>query len=410
MNNVSSSNSQKALVPELRFPEFSDGWESTKFADLFEFLSNNTLSRADLSDSGTVKNIHYGDVLIKFGDVVSAKDNTIPFIKDKAQLSKNTDYLKNGDIIIADTAEDDTVGKATEIQNISNESVVSGLHTIPCRAKERFASGFLGYYLNSSAYHSQLYPLMQGIKVTSISKGNISKTELKFPCVNEQGKIACMLSLIDKKIEAQKQMIDSLKLYKRGVENLYFSKKYNNHCRLKDILIERNEKSVKNNEHDVISSTKNGLFKQCDYFNKQASSEDTTGYKIIRLEQIVFSPQNLWMGNINYNDSYDIGIVSPSYKIFDINDGFDKYYIACLLKSSQAIKEYILASEQGASIVRRNLNMELFLQVAFFMPDLEEQIKISKHLKLLSNQLDNQEHTLKALLTMKQGLLQKMFI
>ncbi len=116
------------------------------------------------------------------------------------------------------------------------------------------------------------------------------------------------------------------------------------------------------------------------------------------------------MGNINYNDSYDIGIVSPSYKIFDINDGFDKYYIACLLKSSQAIKEYILASEQGASIVRRNLNMELFLQVAFFMPDLEEQIKISKHLKLLSNQLDNQEHTLKALLTMKQGLLQKMFI
>ena len=269
---------------------------------------------------------------------------------------------------------------------------------------------YFKYLICRDKFFTYVMSSAKGSKMPRGDKAFIMDMTISFPSINEQKKLVSMLMLIDTLISKQEKLVDEIKLYKRGVENLYFSKKYNNHCRLKDILIERNEKSVKNNEHDVISSTKNGLFKQCDYFNKQASSEDTTGYKIIRLEQIVFSPQNLWMGNINYNDSYDIGIVSPSYKIFDINDGFDKYYIACLLKSSQAIKEYILASEQGASIVRRNLNMELFLQVAFFMPDLEEQIKISKHLKLLSNQLDNQEHTLKALLTMKQGLLQKMFI
>lgn len=386
MNNVSSSNSQKVHVPELRFHEFREDLQQSKLSDISVYKTKRATDVKShyISTENLLQNcmgiVPYTDETAIDGISFSINDillgNIRPYLK-KAWLAE-FDGVCSTDVLVL---------HPLKIEPLYFKYLI-------CRDK------FFTYVMSSA----------KGSKMPRGDKAFIMDMTISLPSINEQKKLASMLMLIDTLISKQEKLVDEIKLYKRGVENLYFSKKYNNHCRLKDILIERNENSVKNNEHDVISSTKNGLFKQCDYFNKQASSEDTTGYKIIRLEQIVFSPQNLWMGNINYNDSYDIGIVSPSYKIFDINDGFDKYYIACLLKSSQAIKEYILASEQGASIVRRNLNMELFLQVAFFMPDLEEQIKISKHLKLLSNQLDNQEHTLKALLTMKQGLLQKMFI
>ena len=66
---------------------------------------------------------------------------------------------------MADTAEDETVGKCSEIAGLHGETAISGLHTIPLRPIEEFAPGFLGYYMNSGAYHDQLLPLMQGIKV-----------------------------------------------------------------------------------------------------------------------------------------------------------------------------------------------------------------------------------------------------
>lgn len=143
MQNVSSSNSQAVNVPKLRFPGFTDEWSSSSFSETFHFLSNNTLSRAELTCSGEVQNIHYGDILTKFGDVVDCSKEEIPFVADKSKLGKKISYLQNGDIIIADTAEDDAVGKATEILNIQTP-VVSGLHTMACRPQFEFEPRFLG--------------------------------------------------------------------------------------------------------------------------------------------------------------------------------------------------------------------------------------------------------------------------
>ena len=130
--------------------------------------------------------------------------------------------LKNGDLIFADTAEDYTVGKSTEIYNMGSSYVVSGLHTIACRPKNTFACGFLGYYTNSPAYRTQLLPLMQGIKVYSISKTNLGSTYITYPTVVEQQKIADFLSLVDERIEKQRQLVEVLKRYKRGLLSLVF--------------------------------------------------------------------------------------------------------------------------------------------------------------------------------------------
>ena len=168
--------------------------------DILISLQNNTLSRADLSnEAGVAKNVHYGDVLIKFGEVLDVSKEKLPMISDESVLSKyKSSFLQNGDVIVADTAEDSTVGKCSEIAGLNDEVVLSGLHTIPYRPIEKFASGYLGYYLNSSAYHNQLIPLMQGIKVASISKSAMQDTDIVYPkSVKEQGKIGDYFQSLD---------------------------------------------------------------------------------------------------------------------------------------------------------------------------------------------------------------------
>lgn len=178
-------------------------WEQRKLGDILISLQNNTLSRADLSnETGVAKNVHYGDVLIKFGEVLDVSKEKLPMISDESVLLKyKASFLKNGDVIVADTAEDTTVGKCSEIAGLDDEIVLSGLHTIPYRPVEKFASGYLGYYLNSSAYHNQLIPLMQGIKVTSVSKSAMQSTNIIYPkSKEEQAKIGSYFQSLDRLI------------------------------------------------------------------------------------------------------------------------------------------------------------------------------------------------------------------
>lgn len=159
-----------------------------------------------------------------------------------------------------------------------------------------------------------------------------------------------------------------------------------------------------------MSSTIKGVFSQRDYFSKDIASENNIGYKIIRLNDIVLSPQNLWMGNINFNDKYEIGIVSPSYKIFAIKEDFNKIYIANLLKTHRALYNYMQVSEQGASIVRRNLNLEAFEQLSFKIPDYQEQCRIARILISTQQKIQLETSLLNKYEEQKKFLLSNMFI
>lgn len=207
-----------AKVPEIRFDGFTYDWEQRKLGEVLISLQNNTLSRADLSnETGIAKNVHYGDVLIKFGDVLDVSREQLPMIKDEMILDKyKASFLQNGDVIIADTAEDTTVGKCSEIAGLRDEVVLSGLHTIPYRPVEKFATGYLGYYLNSDAYHDQLIPLMQGIKVTSISKSAMKDTDIVYPkSTEEQAMIGSYFQSLDNLITLHQRKCDELKKMKK---------------------------------------------------------------------------------------------------------------------------------------------------------------------------------------------------
>ena len=219
--------SEKKNVPKLRFPEFTEPWEQRKLKNILVSLQNNTLSRADLSnETGVAKNVHYGDVLIKFGEVLDISKEQLPMITDEKVLTKyKTSFLQNGDVVVADTAEDTTVGKCSEIAELNDEVVISGLHTIPYRPVEKFATGYLGYYLNSDSYHNQLIPLMQGIKVTSISKSAMQDTNIIYPnSKEEQAKIGKYFITLDDLITLHQRKLDHVKDLKKSMLQKMFPK------------------------------------------------------------------------------------------------------------------------------------------------------------------------------------------
>ena len=211
-------------VPEIRFAGFTDPWEQRKFGDCFEFLKSNTLSRAGLNgENGTARNVHYGDILIKFGDCLDGERSDLPFITDDTVLPKYAgSILREGDVIFADTAEDETAGKCVELRKLPKEPTISGLHTIPARPRFPFGTGYLGHYLNSDAYHRQLLPLMQGIKVISVSKAALQDTQVRFPGLSEQSAIGAALNEIDSLITLHQRKLELLQNIKKSLLDKMF--------------------------------------------------------------------------------------------------------------------------------------------------------------------------------------------
>ena len=196
-----------------------------QFSEVFEPLQNNTFSRECLTnDPSDVLNIHYGDILVKYGSVVDIDIDEVPYIKPETDISKynSSSYLQNGDVVFADTAEDYTVGKTCEITNASGHRVLSGLHTMPYRPTINFVPMYLGYYFNSAAFRAQILPMIQGAKVSSISKSEMKKTTLHIPAIESQMKVVNILYTLDERIKRTELGLQELQQIKKGLlQNLF---------------------------------------------------------------------------------------------------------------------------------------------------------------------------------------------
>lgn len=214
------ANANKASVTRIREQKVVSSslgdWTEVSFAVCFEPLRNNTYSRAAMTPTVGVANIHYGDVLVKYGEVLDFATADVPsLLPGTASVG---DELRDGDIVIADTAEDETCGRTVEIANLDSRKAVAGLHTIACRPKPGlFVPGWLGYYMNSVTYHRQLVPLMAGIKVLSLSRNALSTTTISIPPLSEQRRIAAILSTADRVIAGKERLLEAKRTRKRAL-------------------------------------------------------------------------------------------------------------------------------------------------------------------------------------------------
>lgn len=197
-------------------------WEEKLYEDIFTFYTTNSLSREKLNyESGSVKNIHYGDIHTKFKTLFDLTRESVPFINDDVDLSKvkAENYCQEGDLVIADASEDYTdIGKSIELVNLNKLKVVAGLHTFLARpAKSKMYKGFSGYFVQAPYVRKQIMTIAQGTKVLSLSPGRLGKVKLQIPSIEEQQKIASFLSNIDTRTERVNAQIEGTKMYKKGL-------------------------------------------------------------------------------------------------------------------------------------------------------------------------------------------------
>ena len=364
-----------------------------------------------MQSDGEVHDIHYGDVLIKFGSILDMEDEEVPYIVNGKE-GKSSSQLRDGDIVIADTAEDETAGKAVEIYNAGGKLIEAGLHTIPCRPINAYAPMYLGYYMNSAFYHSQLLSLLQGVKVLSISKANILKTVITSPpSITEQGKISSFLYFIDLKITKQRQVIDTLKKYKRGLITAIFERrvrfKDNDGCEFPEWK-QKKLVSCCNGFDNLRKPITANLRRKGKYPYYGANGiQDYVDDYIFDGEYILLAEDG---GHFDEFATKPIAQyisgrswVNNHAHIIQGKQGFNNKYIFYCLENKD-IRKYI----NGTS--RAKLNQEDMWEIQIPIPCFCEQKKIADFITSFDCLINSAEQRFEMLQTLKTGLMQQLFI
>ena len=378
-------------VPALRFPEFSGEWEKVLLSSACEINPK----------TGSLDNQF---LYIDLESVVKGSLVKRQIIEKDGAPSRAQRVLKENDILYQCV-------RPYQLNNYIFEG-----DTIQCVASTGYAQLrttqfplYIFQTLHTKQFTNQVLERCTGTNYPAINSSDLGTVEVPICSLPEQVKIGSLLALIDSRIKTQSKIIKELTALRSALTEKC-SRQAGTLFSLADILEETDERSTVVNQYQVLSSTVKGIFSQKEYFNKDIASEDNKGYKVVRRGNVVLSPQNLWMGNINYNNRFDVGIVSPSYKIYSIKKGFNPTFIAALLKTKKALYEYMLASEQGASVVRRNLNVEAFMGITFRIPNAYQQEVLSKAIAAIDLKLSNELAIFEQLQLQKGSLLENMFI
>ncbi|WEV48377.1 restriction endonuclease subunit S [Acinetobacter sp. ESL0695] len=419
---------EKVKCPEVRFKGFSNRWKQQTLGDMFIPLSNNTLSRADLNyDNGRIKNIHYGDILVKYAAVLDYKNDKIPVITDGEISDFKSQLLQNGDVIFADTAEDEAVGKAIEINVPADTSIVSGLHTMAYRPKVKLSSFYLGHYLNSNAYHHQLLPLMQGVKVLSISRTNLAKTIVRYPLSEqEQTQIGHFFQNLDQSIALHEKKLAQTQNLKKAMLEKMFPKAGSKQpeIRLKGFSGDW-EKKLLEDEVEFFSgltyspddvTNKNGtlVLRSSNVQNNQICIDDN-----VYVVHDAVNVCNVEVGDIIVvvrNGSRDLigkhAVINEQMKNTVIGafmtgvKARNPYFINALFNTN--LFDLAVSRNLGATI--NQITTGMFKQMEFKFPDKTEQIAIGKFFKQLDETLTLQQQQLQTLKNLKKAFLEKMFV
>ncbi len=428
-------------VPKLRFPEFKDDgeWQMETFGKIYAFKTTNSFSRNKLNyDNGTVKNIHYGDIHMKFSTLFDITKENVPYINSDVHIDNiNQDnYCIEGDMIFADASEDiDDVGKSIEIINVNNEKLLSGLHTFLARQIEpKLIIGFGGYLFKSVAIRNQIKNEAQGAKVLGISKSRMLNIKIYYPkSKQEQQKIAACLSSLDELIEARKQKLELLKQHKKGLmQNLFPQEgekvpklrfpefKDDGEWKIKPLgnLSKKITEKTKGRKFKLMSITAGeGLVSQIEKFGREIAGNSYKNYYVIHKNDFAYnksSTKYYLQGEIAMYEDEEIGAVPNSiFTCFRFNEQiihpvFAKYHFINNLHGKWLLN-FITIGARAHGALQVNEKDLFSLPFPFPFPSIPEQQKIAECLSSLDEIITAEAEKIEQLEKHKKGLMQGLF-
>ena len=397
MANVSSSNGLEKR-PKLRFPGFDEPWKVFKAEELFQNITDKNhpdetvltiiQGKGTLPREQAGRNIHYDD----------------------ASLS-NYKKVEQGDFIIHLRSFEGGLEMANEA------GIVSPAYTI-LRCKRPHSSLFYDAYFHTDEFiNHNLSKSVEGIRDgRQISYEAFKWLGIPYCEPTEQEKISNLFAALNERIAKQRDLVESLKKYKRGLLHDVLSEKikittetWTEH-RIGEFLHSKSIKQLPTTDAPLMAFTATGGV--CDkgerydrgFLVKDASSKL---YKRTDLNDFIYSSNNLDVGSIGLN-LYGSAVISDVYEIFSIKDA-DPWFISEAIKQ-KPIMSRILKYRQGCLYGQYRIYAEDFLGVFVKIPSYEAQKKIGAVFSKIDGIITQEQILLDCLEKARIFFLQQLFI
>ena len=390
MANVSSNNSQKALVPKLRFPGFEGEWHSVKLSDKAVFRKNR----------GQINKAH-------FVSTENMKQNCAGI-----ELYPDTEYaegikFQEADILIANIR---PYLKKAWLATFSGACSADVLALCPVDILPSFLYSVIG----RDSFFDYVMSSAKGSKMPRGDKTHIMAYSFGVPGCKEQKRISDMITWLDKRIDAQRRLVEALKSYKRGVIQGLFSNHIlgnttYNHWKeytIKDLfsnIIDKNHptEDVLTIIQGVGTVPRNSVERRISY---DAASLST--YKKVNQNDFILHLRSFEGGLEIANQS---GIVSPAYTVLRSKQRVESCFFYAYFRSYEFINRKLRSTVEG---IRdgKSINMNAFWNIKIPLPDLGEQESLSRLFASIDKRLNLTLKLLGCTLDLKRKMISELFI
>ena len=397
---TTDKHNKRPNVPPLRFPEFSGEWNRTSIGDKFELYSGNTPSRLEKDQfvgkinwitSGELKN-HY----------IAATNETIT---EEAAANNNLRLLPIGTFVIAIYGLEAAGVRSTG--SITTEASTISQACMAFLPKGEISNEFLySWYMKHGNIIGLRYA--QGTKQQNLSYDIIERFKISYPNVLEQRKLEKFISLLDRRIATQSELIEDLQKLKAAlVERLFCNKQGWKRYKYRDLLSPISERNSGNQFSNVLSASKElGMVSRTDLdIDIKFERSAVTTYKIVRDGDYVLHLRS-FQGGLAFSSM--TGICSPAYTILrpvkELEYGFfQEYFMSRSLINSLRLVTYGIRDG-------RSINVDEFLDMTVEIPDSATQRRIISILSTMNRRLRLAIKQNENYIKQKQYLLQQLFI
>ncbi len=404
------SNTQTKNVPELRFPGFEGEWEEKQLGDLTDRVirkNKNLESKKPLTISGQLGLI---DQTEYFSKSVSSKN------------LENYTLIKNGEFAYNKSYSNGYPLGAIKRLTRYDSGVLSSLY-ICFSIKSEMSKDFMEAYFDSTHWYREVSGIaVEGARnhgLLNVSVNDFFTILIKYPSLEEQQKIGKFFSKLDRQIELEEQKLELLQQQKKCYIQKIFSQELRfkdeegnyykgwNKKQLKDVLEFSNKRTINENEYPVLTSSRQGLILQSDYYkDRKTFAESNIGYFILPKNHITYrSRSDDGIFKFNLNLMIDVGIISKYYPVFKGIDA-NQYYLTLHL-NYQLKKEYIKYATGTSQLVLSQKDLQ---NIKTKLPSYEEQQKIGDFFSEIDRLVEKQSSKVGRLKVRKKELLQKMFV
>ena len=281
-------------------------------------------------------------------------------------------------------------------------------------ANENICSNEYLYRLVSSDKYIQCANVSIGSKMPRADWNFVSITPFPVPPMEEQRKIAEILGVWDEAIEKQSRLIEKLELRKRALMQRLLTGRTRlpgfiddvQYKKLKPFIVEKSERNTNQTYTNVLSVTNNrGFINQAEQFDREVASDNTANYKLVHRGQFAYNPSRVNVGSLDLLQTYDLGILSPMYIVFETRPTMDPKFLYYQLKSGWFVG-HIPMYVQGS--VRDSLSFDGLENMKFWIPSLTEQKAIAEVLITADDEIATHRKKLDALRLQKRGLMQQL--